>query len=445
MKKGWVITIIVLAVLLIAGIIFMIITEWGPVWVGVAGHSEPQMFDNQEYVPRKTLWDLLELLIVPGALALTALWFSNRERKDDREATEKRAQIDREVAENRAQTDRDISTDRLQEAALHAYYDKMTELLLEKKLREAEKGEEVISIARSRTLTTLRSLDGKRKGMLIKFLCEANLINRQHTLINLDDADLDNAELSNAIMIHKNFMGARMKNAALRNSRLISSKLAKADLNNACLILAQLSGTDLKGAYMMMADLRMAYLMKADLRGARLEGANLSQAVLIEADLSEAQFDEANLIQADLKYANLHEADLRYAKMIRADLTGADLSKAFLRGALLRIANLTGAELSEADLSGADLSEAKLNQTKGLLNEQLATVKTLHGAIMMDGETYDPAIHTEIAKLRKEAGLDDGNTPPEESELLDAFKEQGDRLVEDAAEEAGEGGGEAGG
>ena len=85
------------------------------------------MFDNQEYVPGKTLWDLLELLIVPAALALTALWFSNRERKDDREAAKRALKLNEKL----------LQIDCKKRHCKH-YYDKMTELLLEKNLREAE-------------------------------------------------------------------------------------------------------------------------------------------------------------------------------------------------------------------------------------------------------------------------------------------------------------------
>ena len=176
MGRGWVIAIVFLAVLIVAGVVFMSITRWGWAWTGVVGYKSPLLLDNQEYVPGKTVWDLLELLIVPAALVVIAWLFSNHEKKDDRE----------------------IATDRQQEAALQAYYDKISELLLKENLRDAEEGEEVVSIARSRTLATLRSLDDVRKGMLIKFLREAQLINKDRIIILLKGADITNADLTGA-------------------------------------------------------------------------------------------------------------------------------------------------------------------------------------------------------------------------------------------------------
>ena len=64
------------------------------------------------------------------------------------------------------------NTDNQHETALQAYIDKMSELLLEKNLRNSAKEDEVSKIARVRTLTILPLLDGNRKSSLLKFLYE---------------------------------------------------------------------------------------------------------------------------------------------------------------------------------------------------------------------------------------------------------------------------------
>jgi uncharacterized protein YjbI with pentapeptide repeats len=86
-------------------------------------------------------------------------------------------------------------------------------------------------------------------------------------------------------------------------------------------------------------------------------------------------------------------------------LIGAKLTRAFLIGVDLEGANLTEANLAEAELIGATLVGVNLKMSI-VTDEQLARAKTLEGATMSDGKVYDPAIHTEIARLRKEAGVD---------------------------------------
>src|SRR5215213_11960325 len=80
----------------------------------------------------KTLWDLLQLVIVPLALAVIGLWFTAQQDARQQQIENQRAEAERELAEQRAQDE-----------ALQAYLDQMSNLLLEKDLRKSEEGSEV--------------------------------------------------------------------------------------------------------------------------------------------------------------------------------------------------------------------------------------------------------------------------------------------------------------
>src|SRR5689334_13946366 len=90
----------------------------------------------------KTLWDWLDLLIIPAVIAVGGYWFSR---------AEKRYEID-------------IQDNRLQENTLQTYLDGMSELLLDYELCNPNSNAQSRRIARSLTLTTLRRLNGERKG-----------------------------------------------------------------------------------------------------------------------------------------------------------------------------------------------------------------------------------------------------------------------------------------
>ena len=263
--------------------ISIIIWAYRSPWSGFGSYINPK----GEFQRYKTLWDWMQLLIVPLVLAGFAAWFTHR-----------REGLARELEESRTLEER-----------LQTYFDRMTELMLDKGLRRSEPGAEVRDIARVRTLTVLRGLDGERKGDLLRFLREADLITAtNNSILMLDGADLSQADLFCAILRDANLRGANLSGA-------------------------NLSGADLRGA---------------DLREARLSGANLY------ANLRGANLSGAELSNADLRDARLRGADLRGANLRGANLSGAELSNADLRDAILR-----GADLSEAILSGADLSKAK--------------------------------------------------------------------------------------
>jgi hypothetical protein len=54
--------------------------------------------------------------------------------------------------------------------------DRMSDLVLHENLQEPKPDDAVRVIGRARTLAVLRSLDGNRKGQLLNFLNEADLI-----------------------------------------------------------------------------------------------------------------------------------------------------------------------------------------------------------------------------------------------------------------------------
>jgi uncharacterized protein YjbI with pentapeptide repeats len=222
---------------------------------------------------QKTLWDWLQLLIVPAMLALGGFLFNN---------------IQHNSEQRRAETDSAIAENHQREAALQTYLDKMTDLLLEHNLGTPEAKEEVKIVARSRTLTTLRTLDPTRKGLLVSFLHEPGLIKRGEPIVSLQKADLRGADLR----------GADLRGADLLEADLTRALLDRADLTRALLIRADLTRADLTGADLRGADLRAARLFEADLRGADLRGADLCG-----ADLSGANLSGANLLDADLRAA----------------------------------------------------------------------------------------------------------------------------------------------
>src|SRR5205807_2538226 len=85
---------------------------------------------------------------------------------------------ERKVADRHNQTEREIAQDNQRAAALQDYIDKMSELLLHEKLRESLPESEARTVARVRTLTVLPRLDGERKGRVLQFLHESDLIDR---------------------------------------------------------------------------------------------------------------------------------------------------------------------------------------------------------------------------------------------------------------------------
>ena len=102
----------------------------------------------------------------------------------------------------------------------------MNQLLLAKDLRNSEEDSEVRAPARARTLTVLGRLDSGRKGRLLQFLYEADLIDRQKPVVELTGVDASDADPSRAIL-----GGADIRGADLNGADLSGAVLVEADLS----------------------------------------------------------------------------------------------------------------------------------------------------------------------------------------------------------------------
>jgi uncharacterized protein YjbI with pentapeptide repeats len=295
----------------------------------------------------KTIWEVLQLLIIPVVLAGIAICFQ-------------RAEASRSEA---------IEADRAEAEILRNYFNSMTDLLLVKNLRSSPGGSEVISVARSITLSSLRSLNKERKTLLMKFLIESHLVqidamtkDRSSPIINLENADLNGVDLHD-------------------------STLSQANLKNANLIGADLNASNLGGADLTGADLRHANLSNASLFGCLLRNSNLEGADLQKTKLTRAIYSYDTKWPIGFDYQNsgaigpkakLHGTDLNGISLWNTDLSNADLSGSNLSNAFLVKSNMTEADLSGADLRRACLSGAIVSK------EQLATAKSLEGAVLPD-------------------------------------------------------------
>jgi hypothetical protein len=170
----------------------------------------------------KTVWDWMGLLIVPIVLSLITVVFAWQQDARQQRIEDQRAQQAQKIENQRAEAERELAVQRAQDEALQAYLDQMSGLLLERDLRASEKGSEVRTLARARTLTVLSRLDPSGKTALMQFLVEADLVQRvdgSDPIISLRGADLSVADLRDA-----DLRNAYLRNTNLRGAQGISNE-----------------------------------------------------------------------------------------------------------------------------------------------------------------------------------------------------------------------------
>lgn len=227
--------------------------------------------------PTRTLWDWLQLLLVPIILIAGFGWLSFQQ-----------SQANLQLSLQQHDTALQIADAQQQAIILSTYESNIAEMMLHEGLRTSQPSSTVALVAEVETATALRQLEPTGKGSLLRYLYETALINNNTHVIILSQLDAHNANLINIDLRDTYLFGLDMHGADMQGV-----KLSDATLNYVSLANTNLAGADLHGS-----DMR-----DTDLTGANLSGANLKDVT----ELTNAQLAKArSLTGATMPDGSLH-------------------------------------------------------------------------------------------------------------------------------------------
>lgn len=326
----------------IAGLALLIVCAIGGykdgwTWTGIGPAPEKES--------GKTLWDMVQLLILPAILAFGGTWYSNQQST----AAEHQNEI------------------RAHNQVLNDYVSQISDLMLNHGLLPTTNSQPACAsrvgpapavarspgsaqssaIARARTLAALGQLDPDQDAIVLRFLIESGLIPTVDlSVVNLEGVNLEGVDLC----------GADLRYAWLDKGADFSwTNFEATQFDQAHLDGTDLSNADLRGAIMPRADLSGADLTRANLAPAMPASAasvtatpppvQVTPAAVTAARLAPVKPTPTSMVPTNLSYANLTGAKLVQARLNHVDLIHAFLGHADLSGANLSYANLTGAQM----------------------------------------------------------------------------------------------------
>ena len=158
-----------------------------PVWMG---------FNIKNPVKIKTLWDWLDLLIVPASLIIIGWIYKDYEKK-------KEEKKDRENKYNET---------------LDSYFKIISDLITKDNLLDKLKNANSKIIGRTRTIVAIENLDGERKGQILQFLYESKLIDDD--ILDIIGANFQNVEVSGIVLRNLTIKGVYFCNSIFENTFL---------------------------------------------------------------------------------------------------------------------------------------------------------------------------------------------------------------------------------
>jgi uncharacterized protein YjbI with pentapeptide repeats len=159
------------------------------------------------------------------------------------------------------------------------------------------------------------------------------------------DADFDDANLTQSVIVESRFMGSELNGTDFTRSRL--------------------SGVIFHGSSMQGADFSQARGERVRFDASDMADADLNHSLMIlasfvETDLSRVDFGAARLFNARFDAAILDETDFSGARLPGAVMRNSRGQNVLFVGADMRGADLSGAHLTAANFEGANLNGARL-------------------------------------------------------------------------------------
>jgi uncharacterized protein YjbI with pentapeptide repeats len=249
--------VLIIIILIIIGFIAFAIISDPPSWTGF-GESKV----DATRIPAKTLWDWLDLLIIPVTIGIIGWLFSKIEKEKSKKREEERSQNE----------------------TLESFLQTMTNLIIEHKLQNTPTSQ-TLAIARARINIAINNLNGERKGQVLQFLYESDLINIIPKL-SLLGANFQNAVLDEIVLGKSEIKGVYFNKSSIQNANLNGAIFTGCDFSE-----VNFSNSLVKNVDLSYANLTKAKLINLDLTTVNFEGANLTKANLKESKILKKQLE----------------------------------------------------------------------------------------------------------------------------------------------------------
>lgn len=182
-----------------------------------------------------SIWEWIRVSFNATVIGLISVFLREFLKNQDEKRKKKEAQVAKEIQ----QQEKVIREERLCYEKFKDYLDQMTEVLLRKNTFDDYADQLLKAVVRARTILVLQELDCTKRGSVIRFLADCNVINcLDLSKANLREANLKGADLNSTCFRKATFYGANLQDADLSNSNLEYADLTAANL----------SGADLQGA-----------------------------------------------------------------------------------------------------------------------------------------------------------------------------------------------------
>lgn len=341
-----------------------------------------------------TLKDVLKFMssmILPLVLGIFTVISTNNQQKEVIRQQERDGSLrlrEADITSKQNELTRKLTMERYQDDLLVTYTKDVGELL-ERSNGSLTSNSVYATIARAKTLNTIRQLDPLRSSNAIRFLYEGKQLTNTNKsaaldistakLINIDvdvfrtvtkigklsltGVYLFNCMLNGTSLSDLDFSSAQLADIDFSHTKLSNIVMSSAKLEDVRFTYATLRDMKFSSTEMNRIELGFAKLQDADLSNSQFAYTNISSARLDDVNFSFAKFRNIKFSYTKLSNINFGSAELENVDFTFAEFTEVRFSSARLLNVNFSSAILRRVDFTDTDLSGSDFSSAVLGNS----------------------------------------------------------------------------------
>ncbi|CAF3607927.1 unnamed protein product [Rotaria sordida] len=233
--------------------------------------------------------EMLFAFLIPAVIAIVAIFIQ----RNDMDIGRKNRENDLNISQLQRDSDEQQTRYLANETVFSNYVKNIGDIILYSPVRfDAEQ----YIVTRALTSTILRQLDLDRKRLVIQFLYDATILQRNTNIFDTPHTNGNHINLEGVVLDQVNFSGIlnlstiMLRSVSLVNATFSNSNLDASDFSNSKLIGVNFSNTKLSRVKFVNVELQKSDFTGASVENIQLIRANLSQSTITNEQISQALF-----------------------------------------------------------------------------------------------------------------------------------------------------------
>lgn len=329
-----------------------------PSWFGIYEDPIPLNMPGNYIIihqQSKTLWDWLQLLLVPIILILGGFWLN---RSESRHSLEMQKSIN--------DTNLSIEKERFEDGILNSYINDIAQMIINSDTAKLRTNR-IMAVYKIKTLTTLNRLNSERRNYLIQFLVDSKMLNYWDFLSDFKNIHVSGIFFNDVSFDDFKFIGSSISSSRFFSCSIQSSKSSHSDFTSSMFNDMKINIFDISSSKFIQSSLVKVIFSECKIKdskfyGSKIQHSSLGNSTIESSDLSCSTISNTNFSDTKFYCCDFIRSSIKDSSFIDVDFWNVNFSNTELIN--VTIENLISPEVkgtpNNIKLIGSTLKNVKM-------------------------------------------------------------------------------------